>query len=112
MSSTSVSPSYLLLNLYLSTLSVDTLLYLEYTHLDLYVLSFPLYRDLFRCNLAFMVVFLFLDFSVSFTANLEVFWNTSDGCSDKAFFQAFGPQSGPSLHLNPALAQRACHDPP
>ena len=112
MSSASVPPSYLLLNLYLSTLYVDTLLYLEYAHLDLYVLSFPLYRDLFCCNLAFTVAFLFLAFSVCFTANSEVFWNTSDGCSDKAFSQAFGPQSGPSLHLKPAPAQRACHDPP
>ena len=109
LSSTIIS---ILLNLHLSTLYVDILLYLEYARLELCVLSFPVYRDLFHCDLAFSIAFLFLAFSVCFTANSEMFWNVSDGCSDKAFFQAFGPQSGPSIHLKPALAQWACHDPP
>ena len=96
----------------MSIYTVDALLYLEYALLELRVLSFPLYRDFFRCSLAFTVAFLFLAFSVCFTASAEMFQNTSGGCTDNVCFQAFGPQSAHSLHLKPAPAQQACHDPP
>ena len=93
----------------MSIYTVDALLYLEYALLELRVLSFPLYRDFFHCSLAFSVAFLFL---FVFTASAEMFWNTYGGSTENACFQAFGPQSAPSLHLKPAPAQRAGHDPP
>ena len=85
------------------------MLFLELT---VFSLTAELYLAFFLCALDFSVPFRLRSRSVRSTALVAVESYTSADGIAKAFSHAAGPQDGPMLHLNPAPAQRARHEPP
>jgi len=109
-SSAFIPPSYLLQYTDYIKSYYGLVSYLEYALLEERVLLFKLlqYRTFFRWSLALSETFLFLAFSISFTAAC---WKTSDSSTDNAYFQHFCPHAAPSLHCRPAPAQQLFHEP-